>query len=355
MRRDLRLRYLNRAGEWPSGRPRFYFRRPGGKNTPLPDMPPDSPEFLKAYADAAERSKAPASGHGAGTIGAAVTNYLSSTAFAGMGAATRQQRRRMLDDIRKRYGGALIRDLLPRHIRRDLSTFEPHPANNRLKAWRGLTRWLVDVGRLDADPAREVRKPALPESDGFPAATWADAQVFRRRWPVGTPQRLAMEAMFRTGASIADLCRLGLHMVEDGWLTYERGKSGSVAVIPWNNPPAWAQGDELDACLEHHPHLMFLVTATGKPRSEKAAAAWFSQACTEAGLPELSAHSFRKLKAVRMKELGATPEQRMAILGHETRAEASRYAKSADLRRVITGTEVPTQMSNRIQLPKKGS
>ena len=137
-----------------------------------------------------------------------------------------------------------------------------------------------------------------------------------------------MEAMLRTGASIADLCRLGLNMVEDGWLTYERGKSGSVA--PRENPPAWAQGDELDSCLEHHPRLMFLVTAAGKPRPEKAAAAWFSRTCTDAGLPELSAHSFRKLKAARMKEMGATTEQRMAILGHETHAEASRYASTLE-------------------------
>ena len=344
MRRGIQLRYLNRSGEWPSGNPRFYFRRPGGKNYPMPDLPADDPAFLKAYAETAEKSKAPASAHAKGSIGEAMTAYMASKAFAKMSAATRQQRRRFLDDIRKRYGAALIRDLLPRHIRKDLAPFDPHPANNRLKAWRGFTRWLVEVGRLDLDPAREVRKPSIPGSDGFTAATWEDALTFRARWPVGTPQRLAMEAILRTGASIGDLCRIGLHMVADGWLTYERGKSGSLAVIPWDDPPAWALGDDLDACLAVHPHLMFMVTETGKPRSEKAAAAWFSRACTEAGLPDLSAHSFRKLKAARMKEMGATPEQRMAILGHETRAEASRYAKSADLRRVITGTEVPTRV-----------
>jgi hypothetical protein len=82
-----------------------------------------------------------------------MTDYLASRAFAGMGAATRQQRRRMLDDIRKRYGSALIRDLLPRHIRKDLSAFHPHPANNRLKAWRGFTRWLVLATPAGLEPA----------------------------------------------------------------------------------------------------------------------------------------------------------------------------------------------------------
>jgi hypothetical protein len=35
------------------------------------------------------------------------------------------------------------------------------------------------------------------------------------------------------------------------------------------------------------------------------------------------------------KENGATKEQRMAILGHETEHQADHYSKSADLRRVI--------------------
>jgi len=34
------LKNLNRSGEWPSGRPRFYYRiQPAGKNIALPDAP----------------------------------------------------------------------------------------------------------------------------------------------------------------------------------------------------------------------------------------------------------------------------------------------------------------------------
>ena len=353
MRRRIPLPGLNRSGEWPSGRPRFYYRPRGGKNVPMPDADPSSPEFLAAYAAAAQAAATVRQTHGAGSIGQAVTDLIASKAFAALGEATRAQRRRPLEDIRLRYGAALVRDLMPRHIRTDLADLDPHPANNRLKGWRLLCRWLVAKGRLDSDPAREVRKPELPESDGFPAATWDDALAFRARWPVGTPQRLALEAILRTGASIGDLCRLGTHMVDDGWLAYERGKSGSLAMVPWDNPPAWAQGDELDACLAVHPHLMFMVTSAGRPRSEKAASAWFSRACTAAGLPDLSAHSFRKLKGRHMKEMGATEDQRMAILGHETRAEASRYSRGADLRKVISGTNVPTPIVQLRPTPKK--
>ena len=56
------------------------------------------------------------------------------------------------------------------------------------------------------------------------------------------------------------------------------------------------------------------------------------------------------------KENGAATDQRMAILGHETEGEAQRYSKSADLQRIITGTEkfqlseqVPTHHTNPLE------
>lgn len=43
------LPYLNRAGKFASGNPRYYFRRPGEKNIPMPDAPQDSMLFREAY------------------------------------------------------------------------------------------------------------------------------------------------------------------------------------------------------------------------------------------------------------------------------------------------------------------
>jgi integrase len=89
--------------------------------------------------------------------------------------------------------------------------------------------------------------------------------------------------------------------------------------------------------------MTFLVTAAGRPRSNKAASQWFSKACSEAGLAEgKSAHGLRKLRAAMFRENGATKDQRKAILGHESDAEEALYSKSADLQRVISGTDFPT-------------
>jgi site-specific recombinase XerD len=104
-----------------------------------------------------------------------------------------------------------------------------------------------------------------------------------------------------------------------------------------------------------------LTTEHGKSRSEKAAASWFSKAAQAAGLEKgKTAHGVRKGRAAMFKENGASSDQRMAILGHETESETLHYSKSADLRRTIEGTEssnfserVPTRKSNLLKMKGK--
>lgn len=84
-------------------------------------------------------------------------------------------------------------------------------------------------------------------------------------------------------------------------------------------------------------HLTYLSTKHGAARSPKAAGQWLAEATRAAGVDK-SAHGVRKLLAAYMAEHGAIVGQRMAILGHDTTAQAQDYAKSADARRIISGT-----------------
>lgn len=52
-----------------------------------------------------------------------------------------------------------------------------------------------------------------------------------------------------------------------------------------------------------------------------------------------AAHGVRTLLAVMTAERGATPEQRMAILGHDTSRKTQHYSKAADAKRIISGTD----------------
>ncbi|MEY8117855.1 tyrosine-type recombinase/integrase [Falsihalocynthiibacter sp. BN13B15] len=162
-------------------------------------------------------------------------------------------------------------------------------------------------------------------------------------WPLHSQERVAFEVLYRSCAAIGDAVTLGPNMVDDeGWLTYTRKKSVSMATAPFNGlvAPNWfGWTDDLERALAAQPKrhfALFMCTSFGTPRLHKGAASWFSRACNAAGMPHLSSHGVRKYRASMFKENGATPEQRMAILGHESKHEAGLYSKSADLRKVIT-------------------
>ena len=346
MRRDLRMRYLNPKGRWPSGNTRYYYRR-AGQQIAMPDFPPDHPEFLRAYADAAARFDnrlGPGPRHVTGSIGAGIRAFLASDAFLARAESTRAVWRRMLEKIEADYSVGRLAELRPRHIRADLARLEPHPANNRLKVWRALGRFWVDAGLIETDPAEPVRPRIAPKSEGHAPWTRDEITAFRKRWPYSTPQRLAFELIYWTGARRSDAVRLGPGMIDrEGWLVYSQTKTGGRVAVPLTAPaPDWAEPDDnLAKAIDGQParHMTWIVTAGGRPRSSKAFGSWFAKAARAAGIKGKTAHGLRKLRAAVMLENGATADQRMAWLGHESTSEAEHYSASADRRRIITGTE----------------
>lgn len=337
----VRLKGLAKSGHWPSGNPRLYFRRKGEKAVPLPDLPQDDPRFIAAWVAAIEAKPIlPKRSPQKGTIASGVLAYRASQVFAELAPSTREYRNRILAKIETDYGTALMQDLEPRHIRADLRRHAPHAANHRLKVWRALCRFWVDQDMIEADPAKPVAKPALPASDGHVPWTRDDVAAFRGHWPVGTMQRLALELILHTGAAIGDAVRLGPGNIKHGWITYKRGKTGALATCPLDHCPAWFEpSPHLKECIDAAPrHMVFLSTASGHSRSVKAARQWFAQAARDAGV-EKSAHGVRKLRAIMMAEAGATTEERMAVMGHDTTAQTREYSKTADAQRVIMGRE----------------
>lgn len=352
----VRLRYLSQSGVWPSGNPRLYLSVPGRPRVPMPDAPKNSAEFLRAYTDAMAGKTAPKAGTWpAGSIGAAITAYLASDHYLTRAASTRAVWRRMLDDMARSYGRGSLAGLEARHIRADLHRLAAHPANNRLKVWRALGRWCVHAGQRETDFTFGMVKRDTPRSDGHTPWTASDADMFRAHWPIGTAQRLAFELMIHTGASRSDVVRLGPgNITADGWLQYRRAKSRSLAVVPWSCPaPAWFPASPyVLECVAAAPRaLTWLCTAQGRPRSAKAFGAWFARAANAAGIEHgKTAHGVRKLLAVTMAERGAAPDQRMAILGHDSTAQTLHYSAAADARAIISGTG----FSNSVQKLENG-
>jgi integrase len=334
------MKGLAQSGHWPSGNPRYYFRRADEKAVPMPDLPKDDPRFVRAWAAAMDAQPIlPGRQPRKGTIASGVLAYRKSEAFANLAPATREYRSRILNKIEKAYGRALMADLEPRHIRTDLRKLEPHPANHRLKVWRALCAFWTREDMIEHDPARVVSKPTLPASDGHRPWTREDVETFRAHWPVGTMQRLALELILHTGAAIGDAVKLGPGNLRDGWITYKRGKTGVPATCPLEYCPDWFEPSPyLQECIEAAPrHMVFLSTKAGHSRSVKSARQWFAKAARDAGIEGKSAHGVRKLRAIMMAEAGASTEERMAIMGHDTTAQTREYSKTAAAKRVILG------------------
>lgn len=346
MRPGIRLKYLMPNGRFPSGNTRYYYRR-AGQRIPLPDFPADHPEFLAQYAAAAKSfgdRPGPGPQHRTGTIGAGIRAYLASDHYLSRAASTRAVWRRILERIEADYGEAMMADLRARHIRKDLAKLPPHPANNRLKAWRALGKWWVNSGLLDSNPAREVVARETPATTGHPAWTRDEIAAFRAHWEYATPQRLALELIYWTGARRSDAVRLGPGMVDGhGWLTYVQQKTHGRVEVPLTAPaPDWAEPDDHLAralAAQASRHMTWIVTATGRARSDKAFGAWMSAAARAAGVIGKTTHGLRKSRGEVMRENGATLDQRMAWLGHDSASEAHHYGRGADVRRIISGTQ----------------
>jgi integrase len=111
-------------------------------------------------------------------------------------------------------------------------------------------------------------------------------------------------------------------------LVFIETKGGSRIVKQHELPVLPPLRQSIDATLTGH--LVYLVTAFGKPHSAKAFGNWFKKRCREAGLEEVSAHGLRKLGAQRCAEAGATEHQLMALFGWTNPQQAALYTKKAN-------------------------
>lgn len=330
MRRGLRLKYVKAMRPRPGGRAYLYYARPGHKLVRLPDLPENDPDFLKAYAEAARGAPKVRSTREPreGTIGALCASYRRSDAFLDLRRSTREMRARIIQKISARWGEALTRDLMPRHVRADLEGLTGHAANNRLKVWRALTRHALDRGHIEIDPARDVRKRTV-STDGHHC--WTDAEIaqFRGHHPVGTKARRAMELLLWTGARRSDAVLFGRQHMAGGSLTYTSIKTAVTVCIPLLR--------EFAAELDRMPRsqMLFLETRHGEPHSVKGFGAWFARQVRAAGLPpRCTAHGLRKARARIMAENGKTAHQIAAWGGWLSLAEVQHYTAAVDRKRL---------------------
>jgi integrase len=345
------MKYLNPPGRFPSGNVRYYFRPKGQKGVAMPDLPPDHPGFFAAYAIAAGSNKPIRRPARSGIL---AFGLKSDTFLVGLAEGTRVVRRRMLDEIRERYGHARVSDLQQKHVEAALNRFSGHAWNNHLKTWRGLGKWLAQKYNIE-DPAIGIKKAPVAQSEGHTPWSKEDIEEFRSHWSLETPERLAFEIIFWTGARISDAVRLGYGNVDqDGWLVFRQQKTGGEVAIPFARAlPEFAEGMMPDLSFIHaaldarkDKHVTWITTAHGKSRSAKAAGQWLAAKARAAGVNGRSAHGLRKSRARALVEAGGTTAQIGAWTGHESLSEIERYIRNFNKRMVLSSTEQEQKRSN---------
>ncbi|MGU3286509.1 tyrosine-type recombinase/integrase [Methylobacterium mesophilicum] len=327
----IRLRYVDHFTD-RHGTMRFYFRRGGGRRTPLPGLPGSEP-FMTAYAAALETGepKAEATKRGEpGTFDRLIADYFESTGFLTLKAPTKRayrlaiERLAKLENIGHRPVATMQRPMVERIMAKRVET--PSAANDALKKLRILIKFAIAHGYRKDDPTLHIKK--LKEGAHH---TWTETEIdaFEARWPIGSQQRTAFALLLFTGQRVSDVARMSWSDVSlDGHrISVTQDKTGTKLDLRLHDDllhtlAAWPRGPG-----------PILYTVHGKAFSTKGLGNKMADAIGAAGLPdECVAHGLRKAAARRLAEAGCTPHEIASITGHKSLAEVERYTREAGKR-----------------------
>lgn len=262
-----------------------------------------------------------------GSLEELVRDYCRSPAWSSLSDGTKRQRENIFQRVLKESADLQISEIDRSMIAASRDKMSgPGAAKHLVQSLRGLFKWAVDVGRLDADPTEGV-KVSRPKSEGF--HVWTDAEVaqFEARWPVGTRERLILAVLLYTGLRRGDAAALGWKHIKDGVIGIAAGKTGAAIVLPIL--------PELQEIIDASPtgSETIIATVDGRPMTKESLGNFFRDACIAAGVPG-RAHGLRKAGATRAAEAGATPHQLNAIFGWEGIKMGELYTRAADRRKM---------------------
>jgi integrase/recombinase XerD len=274
-------------------------------------------------------------------LGRVVRSYLDHLMVErGLAANTLSSYRRDLERYLTILAAAGVADLGavgPREVASHLAALragdDDHPplsaasAARAASAVRGLHRFAVREGLAEADPAREVKPPALPRR--LPRAL--DVSQVERLLaeagdggPLGLRDRALLEFLYGTGARISEAVGTCVDDLDLGSASVLlRGKGGKSRLVPVGG---YAK-EALDAYLVRaRPGLaprgpQVFVNARGGPLSRQSAWTILHRAAVRAGLPVdgahgVSPHTLRHSYATHLLDGGADIRVVQELLGH---------------------------------------
>jgi integrase len=312
------------------GKPRWYFRRAGFKQLPLPGLP-WSPEFMSAYDQALAGQPAPIGAERVkpGTLRALAVSYFASPQFRTTRPSTQYTYRNVIDRLCSEHGDKRVALLQREHVIKLVAAraHTPGTANALRCSLRALMRHAVEIGLRSDDPTRDVRKIPTAKGEGYHSWTEAEITQFEQHHPAGSRARLAFALLLYTGQRRSDVVRMGRQHINDGAICVRQVKTGREVWIPVHEALA-------PIIAGASTNLTFLLTDQGKPYTAAGFGNWFRDQCRAAGLHGCSAHGLRKAAARRLAEAGCSTHEIAAITGHASLKEVARYTEAADRKRL---------------------
>lgn len=284
-------------------------------------------------------------------------SYRETGVWTGLALSTRRQRENIMLHVLKESGTKPFAAIRDTHISAGIDRRSKTPAASRnfLDTMKGLFRWAKKRGHIKTDPTAGVEPPKRKKGNGFPAWTREDIETYRRRWPLGTRQRVWLDVILYTGPRRGDAVQIGRQHVKkvhnpDGSVsriaTFKTEKSGETVTV---TIPVL---DVLQRTLDIGPtgDLTWICGARGRPLKKEAFGNDFSEAARQAGIKK-SAHGVRKIAATIAAENGATEKELDALFGwtdggrtsgiYTREANRAKLAAQAGHKLDETGTSTP--------------
>lgn len=315
------------------GHHRAYLRKPGCPSVPLP-LPIGSRAFVEAYQTAVEESVKVEGRTKAGSIAALVHLYYGSQLWSDLSPQSQRTYSHILHHFVDEHGHRLVAEMQAKHVAKILAdkAGTPAAANKLRKLLSLLMRVAILEGWRKDNPCVAVKGVKI-KSKGH--RTWTDEEItaFKAFYPIGTEARLAFALLLYTGQRRSDVVRMGRQHVKDGVLTITQRKGGDMVEV--SIPILPQLQTVLDVAQRKRIGPTFVMTELGKPRTDAGFTNWFHDLRSRAGLPDgLSPHGLRKAFCRVAAEAGLTPHEIMAISGHTTLKEVTRYTVAADRKKM---------------------
>jgi len=294
----------------------LYFTR-GGKTTRMHDEP-GTDAFWRTYARLLGGQDTTPNK----TFKRLIASYMTSDRYKRLSPVTKRtyrQHMRYMEEVAGRIDPTTMRRVHVNQMRDALSD-TPTLANRRVGFLSTLFEHAIDIGWMNANPAKGVK--SLPAT-GKVRLPWPQDMIDAFREEADDDTRLLFELLLGTGQRIGDVLKMQWSHIEGDGINVRQSKTKAGLYIPFTR--------SLSATLAETPRrsLYIVSQANGRPMSYQLAWKRVMDVRKAIGAEAYDIHGLRHSAASELAALGLSDEHIMSITGHASSGMVRTYAGKA--------------------------